>query len=187
MELENKILNTKNIIFLGIINSIEEYYSINNSYPIIEEINVSEELEEYNKKVITITEEEIKKFFGTYKDINELRKKAIDYFAKNIQGTNFDISDFKNIRISRKAREKYECFSADERKLLIVPQLINILKTSKYLRTENAYKNRKDNIVKFHYFTNTVIIINSCYNIFITIGEDNKGNLFYDLDENKKP
>ena len=42
MELENKILNTKNIIFIGIINSIEEYYSINNSYPVIEEITVSE-------------------------------------------------------------------------------------------------------------------------------------------------
>ncbi|WP_413853458.1 hypothetical protein [Candidatus Ruminimicrobium bovinum] len=60
MELENKTLNAKNIIFLGIINSLEEFYSISKS---VEKINIFEELEGYNKKVITITEQEIKKFF----------------------------------------------------------------------------------------------------------------------------
>ena len=187
MELENKILNTKNIIFLGIINSIEEYYSINNSYPVIEEITVSEELEEYNKKVITITEEEIKKFFGTYKDINELRNKSYEYYKEHIQGNNIDIGKFKNIRIPRKSAERYKYYGYDERKLLIVPKLLEILKTSHYKSSEELYKKRDDNIIKFHYFTNEILLKESFYKVYITIGEDNRGNLFYDLDENKKP
>lgn len=186
MELENKILNTKNIIFIGIINSIEEYYSINNSYPVIKEINVSEETEEYSTKVITIIEEEVKNFFGPYKDINELRNKSYEYYKEHIQGNNVDIGKFKNIRISRKSAERYKHYGSDERKLLIVPKLLNILKTSKYKNSEGLYKKRSDNIVKFHYFTNEILLKESSYKVYITIGEDNKGNLFYDLDENKE-
>ena len=183
MELENKILNTKNIIFLGIINSIEEYYSISKS---VEEINVFEELEEYNRKIITITEEEIKNFFGTYKDISELRNKSYEYYKEHIQGTNIDIGNFKDIRIPRKSAERYKHYGSDERKLLIVPKLLDILKTSKYKNSEGLYKKRSDNIVKFHYFINEVLLKENFYKIYITIGEDNKGNLFYDLDENKE-
>jgi len=47
-------------------------------------------------------------------------------------------------------------------------------------------KDREDNITIFHYFTNKVYIIKEKYNVYITIGEDENGNLFYDLDENKE-
>ena len=175
----------ENIIFLGIINSLDEYYSINNTFP-FEEIDVLEEIEQYNEKIITITEEEIKEHFGSYKDIKELREKAIKYFADNIQGKTFDIGKYKNIRITRKARNKYESFSADERKLLIVPKLLKILETSKYQKSEEPYKTRIDKIIKFHYFTNKIVLKNNSYEVYITIAEDIKGNLFYDLDENKE-
>ena len=181
---QNKILEEK-VIFLGIINSLDEYYSINKSFP-FEEITVSEEIEQYNEKIITITEEEIKEYFGTYKDIKELREKSIKYFADNIQGKTFDIGKYKNIRISAKSRKKYKSFSADERKLLIVPKLLKILKTSIYKNSSEKYKDREDNITFFHYFTNKIILRKKIYEVYITIGEDENGKLFYDLDENKE-
>ena len=182
---QNKVLEGK-IIFLGIINSLDEYYSINKSFP-FEETTVFEEIEQYNEKIITITEEEIKKYFGTYKDIKNLREISIKYFADNIQGKTFDIGKFKDIRITRKARNKYESFSADDRKLLIVIKLFEVLKTSRYKYSDIPYKTRKDKIIKFHYFTNEIILKKDNYSVYITIGEDIKGNLFYDLDENKEP
>lgn len=190
MGLDNKTLNTKNIIFLGIINSLEEYYAINNSYPVFKnndenDVFVKEDIESYNDKIIVITKEFVKQYFGEYKDIKELRQKAIDYFAKNIQGKTFDIGNFKNIRISRKSREKYESFSADERKLLIVPKLLEVLRTSKYKSSSEKYKGRKDHIKLFHYFINEILLRNVRYCVYITIAEDENGNLFYDLDENK--
>ena len=120
-------MNNEKIIFLGIINSIEEFYELTGKNPV--EIELSEEQEIYSNKQIIITEEEIKQYFGEYKDIKELREKAIKYFADNIQGKTFDIGKFKNIRISRKSRDKYESFSMDERKLLIVPKLLETLES----------------------------------------------------------
>ena len=176
-------MNNERIIFLGIINSIEEFYELTGKYSV--DLELSEEQEIYNDKQIIITEEEIKQYFGEYKDIKELREKAIKYFADNIQGKTFDIGKFKNIRISQTSKNKYKSFSADERKLLIVPKLLEILKTSRYKNTSMLYKIRKDNIFKFHYFTNEVIVNNIKYSLYITIGEDNRGHLFYDLDKNR--
>jgi len=182
-------MNNEKIIFLGIINSIEEFYELTGKNPV--EIELSEEQEIYSNKQIIITEEEIKQYFGEYKDIKELREKAIKYFADNIQGKTFDIGKFKNIRISRKSRDKYESFSMDERKLLIVPKLLETLESSIYKDSSPKYKNRNDHITIFHYFINKIILKGNCYNVYITIGEDENGKLFYDLDnndnENKKP
>jgi len=175
-------MNKENIIFLGIINNSEEFYKIFK----FSQQELNEELAVYNDKQIIITEEEIKHYFGNYKSIEELREKAIKYFAKNIQGKNFDIGKFKNIRISAKSRKKYKSFSADKRKLIVVPKLLEILKTAKYKNSSEKYKDREDNITIFHYFTNKVYIIKEKYNVYITIGEDENGNLFYDLDENKE-
>ena len=176
-------MNKENIIFLGIINSLEEFHEIFK----LSKQEFNEETTIYNKKQIIITEDEIKQHFGNYKDIKELRETAIKYFADNIQGKTFDIGKFKDIRINKKAKYKYKTFSADERKLLIVPFLLEILKSSKYKISSPKYKERKDKITKFHYFTNEVILKSKEYKVFITIGEDDKGNLFWDLDENKKP
>ena len=140
----------------------------------------------FARKAVSITEDEIKNIFGDYKDIEELREKAYKYYRDNLQGKPVDIGKYKNIRISRRSAERYKSYGADERKLLIVPKLREILETSKYKDSEDLYKKRKDNIVKFHYFTNKVILKEKPYEVYITIGEDNKGNLFYDLDENKK-
>jgi len=175
-------MNKENIIFLGIINNSEEFYKIFK----FSQQELNEELAVYNDKQIIITEEEIKHYFWNYKSIEELREKAIKYFAKNIQGKNFDIGKFKNIRISAKSRKKYKSFSADKRKLIVVPKLLEILKTAKYKNSSEKYKDREDNITIFHYFTNKVYIIKEKYNVYITIGEDENGNLFYDLDENKE-
>jgi hypothetical protein len=60
-------MNNERIIFLGLINSIEEFYELTGKYPV--DLELSEEQEVYNDKQIIITEEEIKQYFGEYKDI----------------------------------------------------------------------------------------------------------------------
>lgn len=128
----------KNIIFIGMINSIKEYYDINQLYPYIFELK--EDIVSYNDKTIIITKELIRQYFGKYKDINELREKAYQYYRKNIQGKPVDIGKYKNIRIARKSAERYKHYGADERKLLIVPKLREILETSKYKDSESYIK-----------------------------------------------
>ena len=64
--------------------------------------------------------------------------------------------------------------------------MLEILKTSIYKNSSEKYKDREDNITFFHYFTNKIILRKEIYEVYITIGEDENGNLFYDLDENKK-
>ena len=176
-------MNKENIIFLGIINTSEEFHESFN----LSKQEFNEETTIYNEKQIIITEDEIKQYFGNYKNIKELREIAIKYFADNIQGQIFDIGKFKDIRINRRSRDKYESFSYDERKLLIIPKLLEILKTSKYKNSSENYKDRKDNIKIFYYFTNEVILKGKEYKVYITIGQDDKGNLFWDLNRNKKP
>ncbi len=183
-------MKKENIIFLGIIDNIEDFCSTfgkeQTNQDIFDTSFVCEDISFYkNENIIIITEEEIKEFFGDYKNITELREKAITYFGKNIQGQTFDIGKYKNIRINRRARDKYESFSYDIRKLLIIPKLLEILKTSKYKTSFKKYKKRTDNLKIFHYFTNKIILKGKEYNVYITIGEDNTGKLFYDLDENK--
>ncbi|MBQ3835037.1 MAG: hypothetical protein II816_05945, partial [Elusimicrobia bacterium] len=94
-------MNSPNIIFLGVLKNSEEFYSVfgkgqtaNNIPFICEDIQLYK-----NNNIITITEEEIRQYFGSYKDIKELRKKSIKYFADNIQGQTIDIGEYKNIRI----------------------------------------------------------------------------------------
>lgn len=70
--------------------------------------------------------------------------------------------------------------------MLIVLKLLIILKSSKYKNFLEKNKDREDTIVTFHYFTNEIYINKEKYSVYITIGEDENGNLFYDLDENKK-
>ncbi len=74
-----------------------------------------------------------------------------------------------------------------------MPVLLNVLKTSIYKNSSPKYKERRDKMTQFHYFTNKVLIQNietkkfNEYKVYITVGEDKQGKLFWDLDENKKP
>lgn len=183
-------MKNRNIIFLGIIKNEKEFYSIFGEYANQEIPIVCEDVRLY-KNIITITEKEIKEYFGDYKSIEELRKKAIKFFAENIQGKFVDVGEYKNIRISRNARDRYKKYSYDERKLLIIPKLLDLLKEAKYKNSSLKYKERKDCIFKFHYFTNEVMVYDKKdnnykeYKVYITIGEDENGKLFYDLNKNK--
>ena len=187
-------MNENKIIFLGVATNREEFYALFDDKKLKQSVpEIFEDVQFYKtENIINIREDEIKKHFGDYKSIEELREIAIKYFADNIQGHPVDIGKYKNIRISRNSRDKYKSFSSDERKLLIIPKLLDVLKTSKYEKTLDPYKKRKDQIFKFHYFTNKIFIYNKKerknkeYFVYITIGEDYKGNLFYDLEENKR-
>ena len=67
----------ENEIYLQILELIEKEYEKIHS----KQIEVKEEIGQYGSKK-EITKTEIKKYFGEYKDINELKKKGIDYYSK---------------------------------------------------------------------------------------------------------
>jgi len=67
----------ENEIYLQILELIEKEYDKLHS----KQVELKEEIEQYGSKK-EITKTEIKKYFGDYKNITELKKKGIDYYSK---------------------------------------------------------------------------------------------------------
>ena len=127
---------------------------------------------------IQLTGEEL----GPYKDIKELRQKAIEFYKNNLQGTKVKHPELKDILFSRKGRDEYEAFSANPDKLKMVVALRSIIKTGNYLGKEPLHKVRKDGAIRFHGLENTVQIgTGEEQKVKVIIWEDGNGNKFYDL------
>ena len=60
---------------------------------------------------------------GKYKDIKELRQKAVDYYRKNLSGTYVNHNKIGKIIFTLSGYKKPISFSADKRKLLLFPYL----------------------------------------------------------------
>jgi hypothetical protein len=71
-------MNKENKIYLQILELIEKEYDAKQSK---QNYIVEEDIEFYNGKR-EITKEEIAKYFGNYKNINEVKKKGIQYYSK---------------------------------------------------------------------------------------------------------
>ena len=65
----------KNIIFLGIIDNIKNFYSVFNKKDEI--LILNEDIKNFYEKEIIITEEEIKQCFYGYKNIEDLRESIL--------------------------------------------------------------------------------------------------------------
>lgn len=136
-------------------------------------------------KEITLTGKEL----GDYKDVKELRQKAVDYYKEHLQGKPAHRDDIGEIRFSRKGRGETFSFSVNPDKLLIIPALRDIIEKGKLGREEALNHPRKDGIVAFIPVTKTVNLKGRPQEVEVLLGKDENGNLYYDmfLEQRKNP
>lgn len=129
------------------------------------------------------------KELGSYRDVKELRQKAVDYYKEHLQGKPAHRDDIGEIRFSRKGRGETFSFSVNPDKLLIIPALRDIIEKGKLGREEALNHPRKDGIVAFIPVTKTVNLKGRPQEVEVLLGKDRKGNLYYDmfLEQRKNP
>lgn len=119
---------------------------------------------------------------GNYTDIKDLRKKAIKWYADNLQGDKANNPVLGEILFSRKGRDEFEYYSANPNKLKMVVALKELLDTSSDVVTEDLHKVRKDGAIRFHTVSGEIKIGNSpAKRVKVFVWEDREGNKFYDL------
>lgn len=123
---------------------------------------------------------------GDYKDITELRKKALDYYKNHLQGTSAKNPVLGEVLFSRKGKQEFKCYSANPDKLKMILAVKSILDTSRDVSTEDLHKVRKDGAILFHRVAGKVKIgtgeKSKTVNVKVLVWEDENGNKFYDLE-----
>lgn len=139
------------------------------------------DIELNEKPQLSLTGKEL----GDFNNEKDLRKAAINYYKKHIQGKTVEHPVLGKIQFTKKGLEKTRGASADLRKLKSVYILEDLVKCGYYETSKPAYKPRKDGLVIFHYLVNQVLIENEMYEHRIIIGEDTCGNKYYDINDIK--
>lgn len=127
--------------------------------------------------------------FGEYKDISELRSKAVDYYRKNLQGTTVHNEVLGDIRIgkgmtqndlafTKKGRDKMKISSAKADKLLAVRYLREIIEGAKFI-TEADGGNGKHDDEHFYYLHSMIEVNGEEKYVIATIKENSEQQLIY--------
>jgi len=132
------------------------------------------DIEIYDEPIISLTGKEL----GEFDNEADLRKAAISYYKKNIQGITVEHPVLGGIQFTDKGIKKTRGASADLRKLKSLPMLIDLIKTAKFEGNAEIYKSRKDN---FYYLINSIYIDNNLYEHRIVVGENEFGKRYYDI------
>ncbi|KAB0665567.1 hypothetical protein F6V25_07535 [Oryzomonas japonica] len=115
-------------------------------------------------------------------DISSLRKSATKWYQDNLQGkTTANRKDLGEIRFTQVGRQEIKTYSANPDKLRLVPALKPLIESGEYLREEFPFHPRKDGIVKFYIIESQVELAGKQFEVEIEIGEDARGNKFYDV------
>lgn len=134
---------------------------------------------------VTITGNE----FGRYKDINDMREKAISYYRKNLQGTtvyNSALGEIRigkgmtqnNLRYTRRGWKEMRNTSANPIKLLSVPHLNEIISGAEYI-TESVPKKKEHEGEHFYYLHSALQTPNGMRYVIVSVREDKEGYLNY--------
>lgn len=119
---------------------------------------------------------------GEYADIKDLRAKAVKYFKKILMNSEpVYRQEIGTIRFSNKGLHEFKHYSGKIDKLKAVVALREVLEKGEYRGFEKNHKERRDSIVGFHKFVSELKIGSKLYESEILVGEDENGNLFYDL------
>ncbi len=133
-----------------------------------------------SKNVVKVTGDE----FGDYADIKELRKKAINYYRENLQGTSvfnaelgrIDIDENGIVNFTNDGGKKVISTSPEVQKLLLVKYLPELIRTATNVRGVDTHKERhKDDY--FYYMNNHVEINGHSKAIHITLIKRNNGQI----------
>ncbi len=124
---------------------------------------------------------------STKPDIKGIRSDAKAYLKETVRKQNIVHPELGKIRISGKGIDEFFKYSADKRKLALVPRLKELIETSMVGQKEAPKHERKDGIVGFIPLYNEAIIDGQAVKTETLIGVDENGNLFYDvfLDEKR--
>ncbi len=127
--------------------------------------------------------------FGENLSLGELRKSAVKFYKKELQGKSVQHPELGEIKFTSAGRDKFSSTSADARKLKVVPKLEDIIKTGRVVgEEENHKKTAHFNIKKYFFLANDVVMEGKPVTVGVTVFEDNNGNLYYNhniLDETK--
>lgn len=127
--------------------------------------------------VVKITGQEL----GDYKDIKELRQKAVDYYKTHLQGKSVEHPELGKVMFSGKGLKKFINSGADENKIKMLPAVSGIIQQGKYHGAEEPIHPRTDEIIIFHRINKDVFMGGKKYKASVLVGEDREGNKFYNL------
>lgn len=99
---------------------------------------------------------------------------------------NFNGKVFKNsslgadIEIRTSSVKKYKSFSADVKKLYVIPSIPSLLEKAVFSKTEKPYDKRETSIKAYFKAYVDIEIDGEPYVVHITVKKDQKGNYFWD-------
>lgn len=121
--------------------------------------------------------------FGENLPLKNIQNAANEYFRQNIQGKTIQHKELGNITANSKSRLKYTSGAGSDLKYKIAPKLNEMVQTAEYIGTELPLNGKNNKFVKVHKLANKANIGGEDVNFLINVGEDTKGNLFYDIDD----
>jgi len=108
--------------------------------------------------------------------------RARDWFRKNLQGKTIERDGLGPVRISGKGWAKLRRgLPADLDRARLIPAIPEIIKSGAYLGRFPTDKERRDDIVAFHHFQASVELSGQTVQAGVSVAEDSRGNLFYNL------
>jgi len=119
-------------------------------------------------------------------DLKSLRKSAINYYKKNIQGQSIEHPEIGEIQFSNKGIKKVINSSADETKLKFLPKLKEIIEKGAISELQQPIKNRNDGIIGFRYIKTTINLNGKNKTVIVNIAQNAFGHIFYNLNYDTK-
>lgn len=135
-----------------------------------------------SKPVATLSGDEIPGLVDG--DVSASQRAAKAWYKNNLRGREIE-SVIGAVRFSNKGTKAINS-NPDTSTLRLLPAIEGIISSGEYVGNKPAI-NRKDGIVKFHRFEGDVALGDEVVRTAILVGEDDRGNLFYDLGKTLPP
>ena len=114
--------------------------------------------------------------------IREYQKAARELYRK-LQKTPAQREDLGEIRFTKAGWSEAAHTGADPRKWRLFPKLKEIIEGAAYIERHELRKQRKDNIIAFHWLETDVALGGENLRVGVQIAEDADGNKFYNLNQ----
>jgi hypothetical protein len=112
-------------------------------------------------------------------------KDAAHRYYEDLRKNPVEREGFGKVEFTRVGRNKLDSSSLpDPERLKLLPAVPSLIQHGDYLGRSGLMKERKDGMVAFHYFEGNVKTKEGTKFVGISVGEDKRGNKFYNLTEN---
>lgn len=132
--------------------------------------------------VATATGDELNELIARHaNDRHPVQRAAAEWYRAHLQGRVAHRQDIGGVRFSKKGRDEFTSFGADEDKMRLVATLFDVVKNGRHVRREEVNHERTDKIVAFHVIDALVRLGNAYHLVRVEVGEHKDGHMFYDL------